>query len=373
MGRIARRGVAAGSRWPQIRHVTPVRAGPRDRAGRRVYQQVERDFGMLAPPVALHSPAPDVLAASWLMLRESLLADGPVDRAAKEAVAAAVSLGQRLPVLRRRAQGDAARRWTRGLRSPTSWRSPASGGRPRGRRARGARGHGRAAGPPLPRRARRELPAWRSPSTTSTAWSNVFLGDSPLPPEVPAGARGPALRLFGRLMRPAARAGLPARATRSACCPPRRCPPTWPGRRAPRTSPRPSPGPTAAIEAAGRRSVPDAVRELVTARLAGWDGRPAGLSRAWVADAVAPLPAAQRAGGPPRPAHRAGLLPGRRAVVDGVPADRRPASGRSSNSPRGRAWPRRAGWGAGCPSSPAVPESRSKSRRQPDQQLKESR
>ncbi|MEO7262451.1 MAG: carboxymuconolactone decarboxylase family protein, partial [Jatrophihabitantaceae bacterium] len=63
----------------------------------RVYRQAERDFGMLAPPVALHSPAPGPLAASWMMLRESLLADGLVSRGAKEAVAAAVSLGNACP------------------------------------------------------------------------------------------------------------------------------------------------------------------------------------------------------------------------------------------------------------------------------------
>ncbi|MER6797669.1 carboxymuconolactone decarboxylase family protein, partial [Amycolatopsis mediterranei] len=56
---------------------------PRQARGlvREVYRQVERDFGMLAPPVALHSAAPDVLAAAWLMLRESLIAGGTASRA----------------------------------------------------------------------------------------------------------------------------------------------------------------------------------------------------------------------------------------------------------------------------------------------------
>src|SRR4051794_40035248 len=81
----------------QIRYVTPVRAPAADDTVARVYQQVERDFGMLAPPVALHSPAPGPLAACWMMLRESLLADGQVQRGAKEAVAAAVSVANSCP------------------------------------------------------------------------------------------------------------------------------------------------------------------------------------------------------------------------------------------------------------------------------------
>jgi hypothetical protein len=52
-----------------------------------------------------------------------------------------------------------------------------------------------------------------------------------------------------------------------------------------------------AVEAAGRRSVPPGVRELVLAELAAWDGRPKGPSRAWVEEAVHALPADQRPAG----------------------------------------------------------------------------
>jgi hypothetical protein len=52
-----------------------------------------------------------------------------------------------------------------------------------------------------------------------------------------------------------------------------------------------------AIDAAGERAVPAAVRALVTTRVAGWDGRPTGPSRAWVDDAVAGLPVADRSAG----------------------------------------------------------------------------
>ena len=41
----------------QIRYITAVRAGAARDQVAAVYAQLERDFGMLAPPVVLHSPA----------------------------------------------------------------------------------------------------------------------------------------------------------------------------------------------------------------------------------------------------------------------------------------------------------------------------
>ncbi|MGV9538986.1 hypothetical protein ACWDR9_35730, partial [Streptosporangium sandarakinum] len=73
----------------QVRHVSPVR--PRAARGlvARVYRQLEGDFGLLAPPVILHSPSPEALAGCWTMLRESLLAAGRTRRAEREAVGTA--------------------------------------------------------------------------------------------------------------------------------------------------------------------------------------------------------------------------------------------------------------------------------------------
>src|ERR1700722_2652698 len=81
----------------QIRYVSPVRPAAATGLVAAVYAQVEHDFGMLAPPVALHSPAPGPLAASWVMLRETLAVQGQADRAAKEMVAAAVSVENACP------------------------------------------------------------------------------------------------------------------------------------------------------------------------------------------------------------------------------------------------------------------------------------
>ncbi|NBE53877.1 alkylhydroperoxidase, partial [Streptomyces sp. YC537] len=61
-----------------VRHIRAVAPDSAEGLAARVYAQLERDFGVLAPPVALHSPAPPVLAAAWTLLREVLLVEGRV-------------------------------------------------------------------------------------------------------------------------------------------------------------------------------------------------------------------------------------------------------------------------------------------------------
>ncbi|NJO81757.1 MAG: carboxymuconolactone decarboxylase family protein [Blastochloris sp.] len=61
-----------------------------------VYTQLKRDLGSVADPIALHAPMPPLLAGAWAILRETLVA-GPGERAAKEAVAAAVSVQNQCP------------------------------------------------------------------------------------------------------------------------------------------------------------------------------------------------------------------------------------------------------------------------------------
>ncbi|HEY0697327.1 MAG TPA: carboxymuconolactone decarboxylase family protein, partial [Micromonospora sp.] len=150
---------------------------------------------------------------------------------------------------------------------------------------------------------------------------NVFLRDVPLPPGVPEMALSPVLRVLGRTMLAAARrshepggslellpaAPLPtdlswavgneavAQAFGRAC---------------------------AAIEAAGRRSVPDAVRELVRRNLVDWRGGLRGISRVWVEDLVGVLPEADR------PAGRLALLVAFASYqVDGTVVERCRAAG----------------------------------------------
>jgi hypothetical protein len=125
---------------------------------------------------------------------------------------------------------------------------------------------------------------------------NVFLRESPFPSHVPESAKPKARKVLGGVLRPSAGGGprpgdsvdlLPAVPLPDGLC--------WA---------RPNPVVAdafarayAAIEAGGARSVPRSVRDLVHHRLSTWDGEPPGLSRSWVHDAVAELPAADQAAG----------------------------------------------------------------------------
>jgi AhpD family alkylhydroperoxidase len=298
MGELLTRATLRATR-EHVRQVAPVPPGAADGLVAEVYQQCSRDFGMLAPPVTLHSPAPDVLAAAWSMLRETLVAPGKLDRAAKEAIAAAVSVSNSCPycvdvhsttlhglargrdvaaIAADRAHAVADRR----LREIAGWA-----------RATGLRA---TAGPP-------PVPPSQGPEAVGVAvvfhylnrMVNVFLTESPFPPGAPAAVRAGIQRLAGRLMRPLARAPrepgaslallpaapLPADLAWAAGSPPV----AGAFARA-----------AAAVDAAAG-SVPQPVRELLAGRLAGWDGRPAGPSRAWVDAATAGLTAADRPAG----------------------------------------------------------------------------
>ncbi|ONI89749.1 hypothetical protein ALI22I_14770 [Saccharothrix sp. ALI-22-I] len=81
----------------KVRYVRPVRFGEATGQVAEVYRQLEADFGMLAPPVSLHSPAPAVLPAVWVLLREALLVDRQASRLDRETVAAAVSSANTCP------------------------------------------------------------------------------------------------------------------------------------------------------------------------------------------------------------------------------------------------------------------------------------
>ncbi len=63
---------------------------------KEVLRQVKRDFGDVLCPITLHEPVPELLAASWSALRETLVS-GDVDRATKETVASIVSRANRCP------------------------------------------------------------------------------------------------------------------------------------------------------------------------------------------------------------------------------------------------------------------------------------
>ncbi|ONI90351.1 hypothetical protein ALI144C_03120 [Actinosynnema sp. ALI-1.44] len=276
-----------------IDHVSPAPPSGDNALAASVYRQVESDFGLLAPPVALHSPAPDVMAACWVMLRESLVVTDRTDRDTKEAVATAVSLcnvcsycvnvhSMTLEAfvaedaddpekdLRVRALADWARRTAPATTTPCC--------------------------PPFPASHGPELIGVVLAFHYINRMVNIFLPDSPLPRLVPPVARGTALRTLGRLMRAATR-GLHRPGTALDLLPEAPLPAdlAWA-----RDNPRVADAfarATTAIDAAGARSVPDSVRSLVSRMLADWIGDPPGMSRTWVSDAVADLPAGDRAAG----------------------------------------------------------------------------
>jgi hypothetical protein len=307
VGRILSRVTRARTQ-SQLQHVSPLPPGPAQGRVAQVYAQVERDFGMLAPPISLHASAAGPLAASWLMLRETLLAEGSVPRATKEAVAVAVSLANSCP-------------YCVDVHS-TALHSQVRGGGRIGHGDAVALGDGRtgalsdddiariaawAGG--LPPGTPSPLPAADLPELVGTAVTfhylnrmvNIFLVESPLPPDLSASARRTVRRLVGTVMRPVFRRSVAPGGSLD----------LLPAAPLPRdlawAAGRPTVGQAfaraaRAIAAAGDRSVPEAVQDLVRSTLACWDGAPPELAGGWPEDRIGDLPE------PLRPVARLALL-----------------------------------------------------------------
>jgi hypothetical protein len=152
-----------------------------------VYQQIERDWGFLAPPITLHSPSPEVMAASWLMMRETLLASGRADRVLKESVASAVSEANSCPYCVE--VHDATRQSIDGAYDADAVRAWVRGG-PR----------------PFPDDQLEECVGVAVTFEYVNRMNNVFLPESPIPSRVPALARNQVLRTLGGVAAPGKRA-----------------------------------------------------------------------------------------------------------------------------------------------------------------------
>ncbi|MGY0071921.1 carboxymuconolactone decarboxylase family protein (plasmid) [Streptomyces sp. QTS137] len=276
------RAVLRGS-LRQVRYVDVI--APRRARGlvAQVYRRTERDFGVLAPPVALHSPAATSLAATWLMLRETLLADGLVSRAVKETVATEVSRANDCP-------------YCVGVHQAVLGTLPPD--RTVARIAEWARATGRhapgdsaASAAPLP------FPDAQAPELCGVVVTfhyinrmvTLFLADSPMPARTPTPLRGPIMRTTALAMRPVAPGPL-APGDSLGLLPPAPLPPglEW------------ALGSPSVAEAFGRafaavdqgaRWVPEPVRERLRSRLDRWDGSAPGLGRGWLDEAVSALPA----------------------------------------------------------------------------------
>ncbi|MBA8953034.1 AhpD family alkylhydroperoxidase [Actinomadura namibiensis] len=295
--RVTRRGAQG-----QVRHVSAVRHEAARGRVAEIYAQVERDFGILAPPVTLHSPAPDLLAAAWMTLRETLVASGRADRAVKETVASAVSLGNSCRycadvhgmtlhgLVRGRDAAAIAEGRLEAVADPRI-RAVAAWARDLGT---GEAGGGRPA--PFPAGQASELVGVAVVFHYLNRVVNVFLEESPFPPGLPARARGGMMRLVGRCLRPnSLRHRAPGRSLHLLPAAPPPGDMAW-ADGAPVVADAFARA-AAAVDAAAERSVPAPVRQVVRAELAGWDGRPPGLSRSWTEGALAVLPASDRPAG----------------------------------------------------------------------------
>jgi AhpD family alkylhydroperoxidase len=270
-----------------IRFVQPVSASSATGKTARVYAGLRDEFGIHAEPIVLHSPVPDLLAGAWSVCRETLVADGHVKRAVKEALAVAVSRLNACPycvdahaamLAGTGHTGDAemarAVEWGRATRSP---------------------GAAILAEPPFG--------PDEAPELISTALLfhyinrpvTVFLGESPLPPATRIFRRG-AVRVAGRRFRPFVRTRPAAGATLA----------LLPDAPLPHDFEWAAGSPAiagawarfcAVVEAHGEAALPPAVRARVGEALARWDGSDPGLGRDWLERAVEPLDEAERPAG----------------------------------------------------------------------------
>lgn len=242
----------------EARYVRPVPFGRATGLVRDVYVRLERDFGMLAPPVAVHSPSPAVLAAAWVILRESLVAAGETSRADREIVATLVSRGNSCPYCVE----------VHGMALDSLGRSAEAAAIVEGRPVADPLAGALSAG------ARAELTAVAFAFHYLNRVVSVFLGPSPLPPTVPDSARAKAKAVLGRFLRPVTGASpgdslelLPVGSRDFA----------WAA-----GNPVVEDAFSRASSAFAALSVPASVRDVVERELSTWDGAPPGLSRSWV-------------------------------------------------------------------------------------------
>lgn len=80
---------------PSVRFINPPKPGKSGGPSAAVYEQMRRDF-MVASPFVLHGSVPDLLAAAWSVVRETLFC-GDATRGDKEIVAWAVSDANQCP------------------------------------------------------------------------------------------------------------------------------------------------------------------------------------------------------------------------------------------------------------------------------------
>jgi alkylhydroperoxidase family enzyme len=276
----------------QIRYVSPVLPGTAGGLVASVYTQAERDFGMVAAPIAMHSPAPSALAGSWAMLRETLLVTGQVDRAAKEVVAAGVSAANSCPYCVA-IHSAAAKELLPDLDT-----AGIGAGDLADPQLKEIAGWARSSGLPgsvqsAPPGSFAELAGVAVTFQYLNRMVTIFLPESPLPPMTPKGIGGWVMGMLASAMTSAK----PVPGDSLELLPDAPLPDEFSWAAGDSRIAAALGGAVAAIEEAAAEVVTSPVRELVTSRLGAWDGRPQGPSKAWADEAVAKLDEADRPAG----------------------------------------------------------------------------
>jgi AhpD family alkylhydroperoxidase len=280
-----------------IKYVKPVPYGAATGLTAELYQHMQADF-LPVPPLTLHAPAPPVMAGVWSVLQETVNT-GQVDRALKEAVAAAVSKTNACPycvdvhtsMLHATADHEAAGAILRGdydsIRDPqinaiVQWvltnRTPQANG---------------VLAPPFARHDAPEIIGTAITFHYINRMVNVFLGDTLLP--VPLALKGLAGRLFGATAGKRFIDRSPRHGDSLKFVPPAQLPDDLAWAAANPAVAGAFAGFTAVVEAAGSAALPETVRVLVRNYIQAWHGEAMGLSRRWVEDAVIEVAEAHRA------------------------------------------------------------------------------
>jgi alkylhydroperoxidase family enzyme len=286
----------------QVKYVSPVPVSAAVGLVAEVYAQAAEEMRLVVPPVLLHSPAPDVLAAYWMLMREPLIAAGGVDRLRKEAVAAAVSVANICPycvdmhsagmydlATEHDAEAIVADRVEEiadpGTREVAAWARVAH-----------QPDEPLVANPPFPATERAELVGVVVAFHYLSRVVNVFLPSFLVPHRFGPATRRRFKHGLGRVIGPFLREPHPP--GRSLSLLPETALPSGAGWAAGNPTVAGAVARAYAVfEAAGVRALSPAVRDLVCRRLDVWRGEETGLSREWCERLVAGLPVEDRGAG----------------------------------------------------------------------------
>lgn len=278
----------------QVRFLPPASMRHHDALTGEVERQIANEIRLMVPPLLMHVPTPPALAACWMLIRETLLANGVTDRMTKEAVAAAVSAANSCPYclemhaigvlgLGSRADADAIAADTMDAVADPELRAVVHWARQAGRRDLVG-----SMPPPYSPEAGPELVGVAVAFHYLTRMVNIYLPDYLLPPALRGGARRQVKGRIARMLEPVLRSGsVPGTSLRLLPDAPLPADCAWAA-----GSPHVSAAMakvSATFDAVGARSLSQPVRELLLARLDQWHGEDMGPSRGWLDAAVAPL------------------------------------------------------------------------------------